>query len=102
MSFSVRRRASTLAATAITIGAFGATGLMAPAAHAGSVILWHPSGMIWTDSNAQAECTAAGEQMLASKDWTAYGCRPDPAVSPSAIQLWSGVWVGCPRCVARP
>ena len=98
MSVSVRRYARAAATTVIAMGALGAAGLTAPAAHAASVILWHPTTNVWTDPNAQSECTALGKQELATNDWAAYGCRSDPSVSPSAIRLWQGVWVGCPTC----
>jgi hypothetical protein len=71
----------------------------APAAVAVSV-LWYPTANVWTDSNANAECRALGQQKVASGDWDAYSCRPDPSVSPSAVRLWTGVWVGCPTCIA--
>jgi len=102
MSVSVRRYASAAATTAIAIGALGAAGLTAPAAHAASV-LWYPTRNVWTDPNAQAECRALGQQEVASGDWDGYSCRSDPSVSPSAIQLWVGVWIGCNTCAAaRP
>lgn len=74
----------------------GAT-LSAPAAPAASV-LWYPTANVWTDSNATAECRALGQQKVASGDWDAYSCRPDSSVSPSAVRLWTGIWVGCPTC----
>jgi hypothetical protein len=74
-------------------------GLAAPAVHAVSV-LWYPTSNVWTDSNASAECRALGQQEVASGDWDAYSCRSDPSVSPSAVRLWTGVWVGCPTCIA--
>jgi hypothetical protein len=85
------------AAAAIAIGALGALGLTAPTAHAVSV-LWRPTPNVWTDSNAQAECRALGQQNVASAGWDTYSCRADPSVSPSAVQLWIGIWVGCPTC----
>ena len=70
-----------------------------PAAAAVSV-LWYPTSNVWTDPNANAECRALGQQKVASGDWDAYSCRSDPSVSPSAVRLWTGVWVGCPTCIA--
>ena len=72
-------------------------GLATPAAHAASVIEWHATSYVWTGPNAQAECTAMGKQEIAGGVY-AYGCRPDTPVAPSAIQLWLGIWVGCPTC----
>lgn len=102
MSVSVGRYARTAVATAaVAIGALGAAGLAAPAAHAVSV-LWYPTNNIWTDPNALAECQALGKQEVASGNWDAYSCRPDQAVSPSAVQLWVGIWIGCNTCAAKP
>jgi hypothetical protein len=95
MSVPVHRYAR--AAAAVAIGALGAVGLITPAAHAASV-LWYPTANVWTDPNALAECKALGQQEVASGNWDAYSCRADPSVSPSAIQLWTGIWVGCPTC----
>jgi hypothetical protein len=100
MPVSVRRYTRAAATAAIAIGALGAVGLTAPAAHAASV-LWRPTSYVWTDPNALAECQALGKQEVASGNWDAYSCRSDPSVSPSAIQLWVGIWVGCPTCVAK-
>jgi hypothetical protein len=81
------------------MGVLAGAGPAAPAAAAVSV-LWYPTSNVWTDSNANAECRALGQQKVASGDWDAYSCRSDPSVSPSAVRLWTGVWVGCPTCIA--
>jgi hypothetical protein len=93
MSVSIHRYARAAATAAVAIGALGAVGLTAPAAHASSVI-WRPTIYVWTDPNALAECQAMGQQEVASGNWDAYACHPDISVSPSAIQLWVGIYVG--------
>lgn len=93
-------------ATVATVGpggsaAFADNGRSAPDAPAAGVsVLWYPTANVWTDSNANAECRALGQQKVASGDWDAYSCRSDPSVSPSAVRLWTGIWVGCPTCIA--
>jgi hypothetical protein len=97
MSFPVRLCAG---AAAIAISALGAVTLTAPAASAGNSVLWYPTNNIWTDPSALSECRALGQQEVASGNWDAFSCRVDTPVSPNAIQLWYGVWVGCPTCIA--
>lgn len=98
MSFFVRRLARTAAATAIVLGTMGTVGVIAPAAHAVSV-LWYPTNQVWTGPSALSQCTTAGKQRVAEKQADGYSCRSDPSVSPSAIQLWVGFFIGCPTCV---
>jgi len=100
MSSFARRCARVAAATAMVIGTAGTLSLVEPPAHAASV-LWYATNEVWTGSSALSECTAAGEQRVADKTADGYSCRSDPSVSPSAIQLWVGFWVGCPTCI-RP
>jgi hypothetical protein len=98
MSFSIRRAVS---AAAIAVSVVGAVAVSAPAAQAagGPSVLWYPTNNVWTDANATAECRAMGQQEVASGNWDAFSCRVDMPVGPSAIQLWVGIWVGCPTCV---
>src|SRR5436190_3414477 len=53
------------------MGVLAGAGPAAPAAAAVSV-LWYPTSNVWTDSNANAECRALGQQKVASGDWDAY------------------------------
>lgn len=77
--------------------AIGANTLAAPVASASSVIT-RPTSYVWSDPNALAECQAQGKWEVANNGWDGYACHPDPAVSPTAVQLWVIIWVGCPTC----
>lgn len=95
MFSSVRRAVGGAAAATV---AASAVLLLAPGAASAASTITRPTGEIFTGSTALAQCQAQGQQMVANDGWDGYSCKPDPTVSPDAIQLWVIIWVGCTTC----
>jgi hypothetical protein len=66
--------------------ALGLLTLLVPAADASTIS--RPTSNVFTGPNALAQCRALGQWEVANNGWDGFGCKPDPAVGPTAIQLW--------------
>ena len=88
-------------AAAIAVGAVCTITATVPVARAdpGPPTLTRPTGYVFTGPTSLSDCTAFGQQQVASGNWDGYSCKKDPTIpDPTAYRAWVIIWVGCPTC----